>query len=71
MVADWKVFAAVISRLPPARVCRLAVHRLWCDIWWLWRQDQRNLLTPGMNAECLTRDGLWLREEVKIIVHTC
>lgn len=38
------------------------------DIWWLWWQ--RNLLTSTMNVESLTRDGLWLREEVKIIVYT-
>lgn len=69
---DWQVFTAVMSPLPPARVCRLAAC-IGCgvDIWWLWRLDQRNLPTPGMNVESLTKDGLWLREEVKIIVYTC
>lgn len=66
----WQVFAAVISCLPPARVCWLAVHS-GVDMWWLWRQNKGNLLTPGTNVESLTVDGLWLREVVKKIVHMC
>lgn len=58
--------------LPPScdRVCWLAVHS-GVDMWWLWRQDKGNLLTPGKNVESLTVGGLWLREVVKKIVHMC
>lgn len=53
---------------PPARVCRLAVHRLWCGVGGF-EEGLEKPAHPWDECKKPWRDGLWPGEEARKTVH--